>query len=109
MTTHTETPMTMPTHAQTAEALDKTIRVMEANPGLDADAAARHAVHGDVNWRMPYGDTTDSLLYEAVVDAIAYDHAPHLDADERDLAQELSRDDGLRAAHTASARVHSYR
>ncbi|WAL93978.1 hypothetical protein [Streptomyces sp. Je 1-369] len=100
--------MTMPTHPQTAEALDATIRAMETDPRLDADAAARLAIHGDANWQMPYGDTTDSMLYEAVVDAIAHDHAPHLDADERDLAQELSPADGLRAARAASARLHSY-
>ncbi|MFI1677046.1 hypothetical protein [Streptomyces sp. NPDC020607] len=101
--------MTMPTHPQTAEALDATIRTMEQHPDLDPDAAARLAVHGDANWQMPYGDTTDSMLYEAVVDAIAHDHAPHLDADERLLAQELSPADGLRAARSASTRVHTYR
>ncbi|MFI0236344.1 hypothetical protein [Streptomyces sp. NPDC016845] len=101
--------MTMPTHAQTAEALDATIRTMEASPGLDADAAARLAVHGDANWTMPHGDTADSLLYESVVDAIAYDHAPHLDADERYTAAELSHEDALRAARSAARRVHGYR
>ncbi|MEU1155754.1 hypothetical protein ABZ369_22435 [Streptomyces sp. NPDC005918] len=100
--------MTMPTHPQTAQALDATIRAMEADPSLDPDAAARLAVNGDANWQMPYGDTTDSLLYESVADAIAHDHAPHLDADWRPLAQELSPADGLRAARAAAARVRSY-
>lgn len=101
--------MTMPTHAQTAAALDATVQVMEANPRLDADAAARLAVHGDPNWPTPHGDTADSLLYEAVVEAIAHERAPHLDADERDTAAELSRADGLRAARSAARRVHGYR
>lgn len=100
--------MTMPTHHQTAEALDKTIRAMEEHPRLDADAAARLAVHGDANWRMPNDDTTDSLLYESVVEAIAHDHAPHLDADERENAQELPREDAVHAARIASERLHSY-
>lgn len=101
--------MTMPTHAQTAAALDDTVRAMEANPRLDADSAARLAVHGDPNWRMPNGDTADSMLYEAVVEAIAHDHAPDLDADERETAAELSRTQALRAARVAAGRVHGYR
>lgn len=100
--------MTMPSHAQTAQALDATIRAMETNPALDADAAARLAIHGSPNWTMPHDDTADSLLYEAVVDAIAYDNAPHLDADERESAQELDPGAGLVAARVSSARLHSY-
>ncbi|WP_157855922.1 hypothetical protein [Streptomyces aureocirculatus] len=42
--------MTMPTHAQTADALDATLTAMQHDPRLDADQAARLAIHGSPDW-----------------------------------------------------------
>lgn len=101
--------MTMPTHHQTADALDATIRAMHNDPSLDADQAARLVTLGRADRPMPHGDTASSLLKEAITDAIEDAHAPHLDADDRDRAHQLHRDVALSAAHAAAERFHSYR
>lgn len=100
--------MTMPTHAQTAAGLDATARAMQTTPSLDADQAARLVTLGHADAWMSGEDTDASLLYEAITDEIAYQHAPGLDADQADTAREIPRDEALRCARAGAARFHSY-